>query len=373
MESSHKKNPSISLSNPLVVSEMLKTTVNYIIKSEHGEEIHESTRTYEEFIHLRKLLAQKWPGTFLPAIPSKSFLSNLNTKYIKTYKRQLEEFFSYTQTIPHLFESEEFQCFLKSKSPFTLKPKSDHSEVSLNHQAIFHEYIGRALNPESLSSLKDHETQLQLSLQSIIDMRDKAEVLSEDFKKFHSSFASAFNSLEKNEKLLVTSEDSEDLFFYPDLPNVKNNFFEFSSWAENEILQIEAMLEAVEFVWKLQKMQDDIESFLLNCRAELEKIDNNRVSFTKLLSFKTKEKFIRDKNFDIANKENEKMNLRNFQTIVALRLNDLEIPRFKEDRLAGFGVMKEKFNEIVKKSVETFTFAANKTLANVSRSRLNST
>ena len=367
MEGVSKSSPIITLSNPLIVSDVLKTTINYIIKTEFKSETHESTRTYEEFINLRKLLIQKWPGSYIPSIPNKTFLSNLNTKYIRTYKRQLEEFLIYTQSVDFIYQSEEFQCFLRSKSPFSMKFSSDLTEISLNHQAIFHDYIGRALNPELLSSIKQEEEQLQISHQTLVDMRDRSEVLSEDFKKLHTLMANTFNSFEKNEKFLITGEDAEDIYCFPDLTNVKNNFHEFFNWAENEILQIEALLEAIGFVWKLEKMQEALKTNVESFKLEIGKLENNQISFSKLFSFKSKDKFTKDKTFQIAKKENEIMNLRNFQTIIAIRLVEKEIPKFKENRFICFNGLREKYNEMVVKSMDTLKEAANKTLRRIAR------
>lgn len=361
----------ITLSNPSIHSDMLKTTVNYIITTSASEKTITATRTYEEFLHLRKTLTQKWPGIYLPPLPPKTFLSFLSSKSIKTYKNQLSDFLSYTSLIPFIYNSEEFQYFLKSKSPFSQKLNVNLTDLSLTYQAIFHEYSGRALNQDILPSLKQELTYFQLSLQRIIDLRDKAEILVEDFKKFHTLLAGVSNSLEKNEKLFITCPDSKDIFVHPDLTLIKNNFSELNLWAEAEILQLESLNDAIIYVEKLEKVIENCEIGIESCKREMDKVGNNKISIVKIFSFKGKDRFVEDKNLEIARKQNEMMNLKKFQTIVALRLVENDIPRFKSERLECYEKMRMKYNEIVQKSLEVLRNAANKTLIHVSRNNYN--
>lgn len=361
------KTPTISLSNPSIQTDMLKTTVNYIISTQSQQGLFTSTRSYDEFLHLRKLLTQKWPGIYIPPLPDKSFLSSVSNKHIKTYKAQLSDFLCYTSTISFIYDSEEFQCFLKSKDPFTLKFSFNIPELSLTYQAIFHEYSRRALNDNILRSLNQEQSFFSSSLQKIIDLRDKAEVLMEDFQKFHNLLAGASNSLEKNEKLFITGPDSRDIFVHPDLTGIKNNFKVLFLWAESEILQLESINEAISFVGKLEKLVENCEHGIGECKKELQKVENNQISIVKIFSFKSKDKFVQDKNMEIAKKQNEIMNLEKFMTIVALRLVEKDLPWFKRDRIENFEGVRKKYNEIVQESSELLRSAANMTLVNISR------
>lgn len=361
------KSAKISLSNPSIHTEMLKTTVNYIISTQTPQTLFTSTRTYEEFLHMRKLLIQKWPGIYIPPLPAKSFLSNLSNKHLKTYKAQLLDFLNYISTIPFIYDSEEFQCFLKSPEPFTLKFSFNIPDLSLTYQAIFHEYSRRALNDITLRSLSQEHDFFLSALQKIIDLRDKAEVLLEDFQKFHNLLAGVSNSLEKNEKLFITAPDSKDIFVHPDLTGIKNSFKVLFLWAESEVLQLESINEAICFVAKLEKLVENCENGIGECQKEVQKVENNQISIVKIFSFKSKDKFMQDKNMEIARKQNEVMNLEKFKTIVALRLVEKDIPWFKKDRIENFERIKKKYNEIVQGSMELLRNAASATLSNVSR------
>lgn len=79
---------------------------------EKGE--FEVLRRYSEFDALRNQMVERWPGCYIPAIPSKQFIGKTDNQTTLNRIRFLNEFLKKISTLPHLYYGEEFQIFLRS-------------------------------------------------------------------------------------------------------------------------------------------------------------------------------------------------------------------------------------------------------------------
>ena len=64
----------------------------YTVKGVDREGPFDVFRRYSEFVVLREVLVQRWPGCFIPPIPPKKKLGNFESKFIENRRRDLEEF-----------------------------------------------------------------------------------------------------------------------------------------------------------------------------------------------------------------------------------------------------------------------------------------
>ena len=96
------------LCNPVIKDSMKK----YVIYSLKGSAIKEDViRRYSDFFNLRKKLLERWPGVFIPAIPPKKAVGNLDEVTIETRMRLLNSFCYKLSKSSFLFESEEVKLF----------------------------------------------------------------------------------------------------------------------------------------------------------------------------------------------------------------------------------------------------------------------
>ena len=357
--------PSVSISNPLVLSEALNNSVSYIIKTVDSSGKYECVRYYSEFSSLRKILLKKWPGIYIPPIPNKSILSKLSSKYVKTYKKQVEYFVEYIIRFVFLYSTDDFQFFLKSKAPFSRKYKTNLYEISINFQAIFHENSGRPITEDMTQAIAENEKFFQKNLESLVTFRDKAEELMTEFKEYQNLIANTSNQLSRVEKSSVLGFEDKEMYSQVNLPNIKNYYSELFAWAESEIFEIEAILEAISSCSVIEKTIKKLESGIDHYGEELEKVNQNKVSIFRVFSFKSKGKFTGDIRQKISDQENQLINLKTLYSIVVGRLLDTEIPFFKSARVNCYLTSHEQYNHVLSRSLETLSDSATLTLKNI--------
>lgn len=87
--------------------------VSYTVRGKDEEGEFEGQRRYNDFYHLRNSLINRWPGTFVPAIPSKKAVGNKDDKYIEHRRHFLQRFLRKLGNLPHLLNSDEFKLFAR--------------------------------------------------------------------------------------------------------------------------------------------------------------------------------------------------------------------------------------------------------------------
>ena len=127
--------------NPVIKDSMKK----YVVYSLKGSAIKDDVvRRFSDFFSLRKKLVERWPGIFIPAIPPKKAVGNLDDDTIETRMRLLNSFCHKLSKSSFLFESEEVKLFQAnspdvSKALDKLKPHND-GEILEKYKAAFPDY-----------------------------------------------------------------------------------------------------------------------------------------------------------------------------------------------------------------------------------------
>lgn len=102
--------------NIVITDSQITKHVSYTIKGDDRIGQFEAIRRYNDFHNLRVVLLQRWPGCYVPPIPSKSALGNNEPKLIEDRKRFLQYFLEQIAKLRHLYFSDEFQTFLRTKN-----------------------------------------------------------------------------------------------------------------------------------------------------------------------------------------------------------------------------------------------------------------
>jgi len=71
-------------------------------------------KRYSDFYLLRTALREKWPGYYIPAIPPKKALGNLDPDFIRARLSFLDNFIKQLGQYTFLVESFEFSCFVRN-------------------------------------------------------------------------------------------------------------------------------------------------------------------------------------------------------------------------------------------------------------------
>lgn len=115
-------------------------------------------KRYSDFDALRSKLVERWPGVYIPNIPHKKIVGNLESSFIEMRCRQLSNFTNKLAKLPYLFYSEEVKFFLNSEDvekSLNKLPKESYDEVLMKYKRIFLNVID-----ESKSSNIDEDINL---------------------------------------------------------------------------------------------------------------------------------------------------------------------------------------------------------------------
>lgn len=96
------------VTNP-IVKDGIKKYVTYSIMGSAMSSA--ATRRFSDFYTLREKLVERWPGLYIPNIPPKKAVGNVDTKTIVYRMRLLNDFCMKISNLKYLFTSEEMKLF----------------------------------------------------------------------------------------------------------------------------------------------------------------------------------------------------------------------------------------------------------------------
>ena len=71
-------------------------------------------KRYSDFYLLRTALRERWPGYYIPAIPPKKTLGNMEAEFVRARLAFLDNFVKQLGQYNFLVESFEFSCFVRN-------------------------------------------------------------------------------------------------------------------------------------------------------------------------------------------------------------------------------------------------------------------
>lgn len=124
-----------------------------------------STRRFSDFYSLREKLIERWPGVYIPNIPPKKVVKNLDNKNIEMRMRHLNLFCLKLSKFKPIFQSKEMQLFQENNSDISKLldklPKLTSKDVLQRFQEAYPDYYesydlvqGKAKLNEFFSFLK---------------------------------------------------------------------------------------------------------------------------------------------------------------------------------------------------------------------------
>jgi sorting nexin-1/2 len=335
-------------------------------------------RRYKEFLAYRKLLLKNWPGVFIPPIPPKKDLGNLEESFIKLRKKFLQQFFNRIAAAPHLSSSHETKVFLESKNKnymdilFEIYFKNNQSIYDYYTQ-YFEFLIERDLNKlnkniihEFYSKLNKTKKQLEdivfITTESINLKLENDRTTFEFYEYFYD-----FDNIYVYDMFKVEKETrkkyNEDLIECGLIENLyrrnyKNSFETFYDWSNSELMDINAMIECISSVYKYQELFDKKFGLLNTQNEELNKISNP--GFLDKFLFTNDLKYIESKTVEVKNLKEEVLMLKQLLELLYKILYYIEIPTFKRDRTEFYKKflcrLLENENNHHSKNLEIFKF-----------------
>lgn len=333
-----------------IIGEGIKKHVQYSLM---GTDIQEALkRRYSDFYALHEKLLERWPGIFVPNIPPKVVVGNLDADIIAYRIRLLNRFCLDLSNIKYLYESEEVKLFQSNTNDVAKAieklPKLTYSQILDNYKKAFPDFvesydalIGKSKILEFLSFLKKNLINLKTFNETIIKTVEKREEeiekyieLIKNFKEYESN--NIFSYAHQEEKLIFAN--SNNTVLNEKIEKIKelllNPYIILEIWIEEEELDTDAMICVINSLIKLQENLEKLRQRSSAIDIEQKKAEVGQTSFFKSI-FKKKDEIINQLNKE---KETVEDNIKNLSEIIRYSTFSLEnqMNKFKEDKIANY-------------------------------------
>ena len=361
-------------------SELIQGIANhlqYIIKGKGISDIIK--RRYNDFYQLRAKLLLNWPGIYIPNIPNKKKVSELNAKKILFRIKALNTFLYNISKIPYLFESEEMKCFQNVNEDFNKVcekiPKLNEAQILENYKKSFTDYndnfdfVKGKENINSfnlfLNKIKNNLNSMKNSIDEISEKRNEDMInylnLNKFFIVYDKNCILKYIDDKNEEKLIFNNNKNEKIKNGFEKLNelLKNPFDKVYLWIYNEKKDVDAMIEAINSINNLELNYNKLKQKNDNIENDIKKIENGSgFSFKGL--FKKKDELLnelkqeKNKNDNNLNIINEIIKISSF--VMNNKINDFKnqkiknyfeiVKVFAQNQIENNNKLNELFNEV---------------------------
>ena len=112
----------------------------YNCKGEDKFGTYEMFRNYNDFLDIRKILVQRWPGCYVPPLPKKKMVGDMDKENLKERTSFMDDFFKKVAQLQFLYYSKEFQLFLRGNKNNADLEKSLKSLTAENYEEVLKKY-----------------------------------------------------------------------------------------------------------------------------------------------------------------------------------------------------------------------------------------
>ena len=333
-----------------VIGEGIKKHVQYSLM---GTDIQEALkRRYSDFYALHEKLLECWPGIFVPNIPPKVVVGNLDADIIAYRIRLLNRFCLDLSNIKYLYESEEVKLFQSNSNDVAKAieklPKLTYSQILENYKKAFTDFtesydalIGKSKIIEFFSFLKKNLINLKTFHETITKTVEKREgeiekyiELIKNFKEYESN--NILSYAHQEEKLIFANSNNSQIS--EKIEKLKeillNPYVILEVWIEEEELDTEAMISVINSLVKLQETLDKLRQRSSSIDVEQKKAEAGQTGFLKSI-FKKKDEIINELSKE---KETVEDNIKNLSEIIRISTFSLEnkINKFKEEKISNY-------------------------------------
>lgn len=331
-----------------IINDGIKKFVTYTLG---GTEIsQEVSRRYSDFFSLREKLVERWPGVYIPNIPPKKVFGVTESKIIDKRIRLLNNFCYKLSTFKYLFNCEETKLFQSGggevAKAISSLPKMSYNDMLERFKEAFPDFydaydliLGKGKLSEFLSFLKRALNNVK-TFHGVVD--DSLEKKDKDIKRY----VDLMHEFEEHEKYTLMeyagNDENKLVFFNPKNSDLSekvlklknsliNPYIYLGEWLEEEELDIEAMIEAMNTLTNLNNTYEKLIQKQDSIEKELKTLQYGDLNFV--------EKLFKNKDTCIANLEKDRENTENLINTVHLMIKyascnmESYIEKFKKEKI----------------------------------------
>ncbi|CAD8097389.1 unnamed protein product [Paramecium sonneborni] len=270
-------------------------------------EIH---RRFKDFVALRNLLIQQWPGCYIPSLPGKKLFNGNDERTIQDRRKFLNAFCQKLSQLPHLFQSEEVsQIFLRSKDDKIYKKlesikSSSTQDLLQKYQTTFPDIVDIAIDASALKEIDNFADQVRnysIKLKNIKKIiKDSVqsgksyntcleEIIKIRLINFENSFVSQF--INQDPSLLIFNRIKQELVDTYQENSVfnSNNIEILLDLIRLESKDCKIALKSINDRFLLENKVKNLENKIIDLEKDLEKLNQGKVSFINMIKQKSPE------------------------------------------------------------------------------------
>lgn len=286
--------------DPVVNDAMIK----YVTYTLAGRSINQDhlIRRFSDFFALREKLVERWPGIFIPSIPPKKAVGNLEPKNVEHRMRKLNDFCYKLSHYSFLMNSEEVQMFQTATGDcgkaITALPKLSYTDILQKYQSTFTNYyenydiiLGKGKMIELSSFLKRALKNIKAFKETVTTAYSRSE---DELERYISMMKSIeeyetktlAEYAENSNKLIFSNGDKGDIIDTISAldTTLLNPYRYLVDWIESEEMDLEAMLETLDGLTGLNTTMEKLQQKIDNIDRDLKNGTYEKKGFMKLFS-----------------------------------------------------------------------------------------
>ena len=278
--------------------------IKYVTYTLAGRSINQDhlIRRFSDFFALREKLVERWPGIFIPSIPPKKAVGNLEPKNVDHRMRKLNDFCYKLSHYSFLMNSEEVQMFQTATGDcgkaITALPKLSYTDILQKYQSTFTNYyenydiiLGKGKMIELSSFLKRALKNIKAFKETVTTAYSRSE---DEIERYISMMKSIqeyetktlAEYVEDSNKLIFINGDKSDIIDRMSAldTTLLNPYKYLVDWIESEEMDLEAMLETLEGLTGLNTTMEKLQQKIDNIDRDLKNGTYEKKGFMKIFS-----------------------------------------------------------------------------------------
>ncbi|KAL4470406.1 hypothetical protein ABPG74_012017 [Tetrahymena malaccensis] len=316
----------------------------------------EIERRYSDFDQLRKLMLKRWPGCFIPPLPSKKAIGNTESGFLNERKKYLHTFCNRIAKLGYLYYSAEFQLFIRHKSKEEISKKlqtlEDISVVTIieKFKGQFYQLAGQEVTPELQNSIQKFQQFLKTSKEILRDQRTTIEELTQSRKntdlnlrkfqkytiqRYERDILSEYTLGRKSDMIYINDNESTEIQKQIDSFSEVIDIEPFTllyDLINFELKDTQAFLDTLETKDFYQQRKKSLETSLNEKKSQLSDLMNGKKTLRNIFTKKDPETQKENLKNDIANLEQEIVANNELNEIIIGIIGMIEIEKYKEQK-----------------------------------------
>ncbi|KAM3139233.1 hypothetical protein pb186bvf_008643 [Paramecium bursaria] len=360
----------VEVSDPKVKDGMQKYTT-YSVRGMDRSGQFDVPRRYNDFHLVRSVLISKWPGCYIPPLPPKKALGNLDQEFIDDRMKHLEDFVKKIAQTKYLWYSEEFQIFIKQNGDIEKLlqqvPKITNDEIINKYQETFADLSGKEINTLVVQKIQEFNNFLKKVTPMVENFKQIAKNISDarlnHQKQIQVLLNNFFPQYEQNiiqeytdqkEKLIITNLQNDEiakqaldayvsnLFNYQSQLLERNEFKVLYEEIRLESKQLKAFRETFDQREKYELQKVQAEQKQKELQIQLQEVLAGKTSLMNIFNKKPKEEIIAKLQAQIEQCNKDIENIQFICDILTVLLGYIEIDRFKVEKQTVYYTMIKK-------------------------------